>query len=249
MAALGKSDLLAAKSGATFLTRTVALAALLFQVPDSLEHSAHHKRQRDCRVLKHLGKLATFFGRHELAPAHGFGIGAAAEAAPVNWFGTNAHPILVAFQRKLFIAAPGHEFSVHPELLGPITRNSAPNGENTHFLRRHHHMSEGFEVFEGIEAQYRALGLLPRVLIQREIEPKLGIGESGDKNRNIMFERGFEYAAALGVLCEEFTDALVELVTADHIRRIPLLENAVDDCFNMIEIGFGLERIIDAVVT
>src|SRR5215469_13434784 len=237
MAALGKSDLLAAKSNAIVLTRTVGLAALLFQVPDSLEHGAHYKRQRDCRVLKHLGKLAAFFGRHELAPAHGFAIGAPAEAAPVNWFGTNAHPIMVAFQRKLFIAAPGHEFSVHPKLLRPVARNSAPNRENTHFLRRHHHMSEGFEVREGIEAQYRALALLPRVLIQREIEPKLGIGESGDKNRNIVFKRRFEYAAALGIPREEFADALVELVTADGIRRIPLLENAVDDFFNMVEIG------------
>jgi len=50
------------------------------------------------------------------------------------------------------------------------------------------------------------------------------------------------------VLGEIFADAAVKFPTADDFLGIPTFENGVDDFLDMIEIGFRLERIVDAVV-
>jgi len=44
--------------------------------------------------------LAAFFAGDEFAPAYGFGVGAAAEAAPVNGFGADADAVRIALERK-----------------------------------------------------------------------------------------------------------------------------------------------------
>ena len=47
---------------------------------------------------------------------------------------------------------------------------------------------------------------------------------------------------------EIFADSVVEFPTADDFVVIPFFENGVDYFFDVIEIGFGLERIVDTVV-
>ena len=47
---------------------------------------------------------------------------------------------------------------------------------------------------------------------------------------------------------KEFADAAVELPTANHFVGIPFFQDAIDDFFDVIEIGFWFKRIVDAVV-
>ena len=41
----------------------------------------------------------------------------------------------------------------------------------------------------------------------------------------------------------------MELPTAHDFFRIPFLENVIDDFFDVIEIGFGFDRIVNAIVS
>src|ERR1700756_212289 len=127
--------------------------ALLSEVADALKNGTDDEQEGDGGVFEDLGEAASFFGRNELAPTNGFGVGAAAEAAPVNRLGADADTVVVALERKIFVAAAGHEFGVDTELLGPVARNTAADGEDAHFLCGHHGVRESFEVFEGIEAE------------------------------------------------------------------------------------------------
>jgi hypothetical protein len=222
--------------------------ALLFEVADALKDSADYEGERDGGVFEDLGEAASFFGRNEFAPRDGFGVGAATEAAPVNRLGADADTVMIALERKIFVAPPGHELGVDAELLGPVARNTTADGEDAHFLCAHHGVGESFEVFEGIEAESRALFFPAGVLIESEVETEFGIGERRNKDRDFVFESGLEDAAALGVFCEEFTDAPVKFPTADDFAGIPFVEDAVDDFFDVIEIGFGLEGVVDTVV-
>ena len=133
-------------------------------------------------------------------------------------------------------------------MLGPVARDAAADGEDAHFFGGHHDVGEGLEVFEGIEAKDRTLIALAGVLIESEIEAEFGIGEGGNEDGNIVLVGGFENAAALGVFDKEFADAFVKLPTADDFVGIPFFEDAVDDFLDVIEIGFRLEGIVDAVV-
>ncbi len=222
--------------------------AVLLEVFEAFEDGADDERKGDGGVFEDFGEAAAFFRGNEFAPGDGLGVSAAAEAAPVNGFGTDADTIVVAFERKLFVATTGHEFGVDAELLRPIARDAAADGEDTHFLGGHHGVSEGFKVLKRIESKGGTLVFLARVVVQGEIETQLGIGEGGDENGDLMFVSRTKDAATLGGLIEKFADAVMEFVTANSLRRIPLFEDAVDDLFDVIEIGFGLERVINAVV-
>jgi hypothetical protein len=233
------------RHGTIFLRSWISL---LFEVADALKDGTDHEREGDGGVFEDLGEAASFFWRNELAPTNGFGVGAAAETAPVNRLGADADTVEVALERKIFVAAAGHELGVDAELLGPVARNTTADGEDAHFLCGHHGVRESFEVFEGIEAENRALFFPAGVLIESEVEAKFRIGESGNKNGDVVFESRPEDAAALGVLCEEFADAPVKFPATDDFVGIPLVEDAVDDFFDVIEIGLGLEGVVDAVV-
>ena len=192
--------------------------------------------------------MAAFFGGNEFAPANGFGVGAAAQTTPVDGFGADADAVTVAFEGKVFVAAASHEFGVDAELLGPVARDAAADGEDAHFLGGEHGGGKLFKIFEGVEAKRGTLVAFAGVLIEGEVQAEFGIGESGNEDGDIVLESGPENAAARGGFLEEFADALVELPTADDFVGIPLFEDAVDDCLDVIEIGFGFERIVDAIV-
>jgi hypothetical protein len=220
----------------------------LLEITDALENGADDEWERDCRVFEDFSELAAFFGRYEFAPADGFGVRAAAEAAPVHWFGTDAHAVVIALEGKIFVAATGHEFGIDAKLLRPVARNATADGENAHFFGGHHGAGELLEIFKGIEAKTRTLFLFARILIEGEIQAEFGIRESRDEDGHFVFASGFENAAAFGVFAEKFADTLVELPAADNFIRLPLVEDTVDDLFDVIEIGFGLERIVHTIV-
>ncbi len=104
------------------------------------------------------------------------------------------------------------------------------------------------EVLEGIEAQDGAAIALAAIFIEGEVETQFGIAEGGNEDGNLVVVGGLENAAAFGVLDEILADALVEFPTANNFLWIPILENAVDDIFDVIEIAFRLDGVVDAVV-
>ena len=161
----------------------------------------------------------------------------------------DAQAVGITFQGDIFVAAAGHEFGIYAELLGPVARNAAADGEDAHFLGGHHDVGESLEVFEGIEAEERAIVALARVFVESEIEAEFGIGEGGDEDGDIVFVSGFEDAAALGVFLEEFADAFMDLPTADDFGGVPFFVDGVDNFLDVIEIGFRFEGIVNAVVT
>ena len=222
--------------------------ALYLEVAEALEDGADDERKSDGSILEDFGEAAAFFRRNEFAPTDGFGVGASAEATPMNGLGTDADAVVVTLKREIFVAAAGHEFGVNAELLGPVARNAAADGEDTHFFGGHHGVGEGLEILEGIEAKDGALVALAGVLIESEVEAELGIGEGGDKDRDVVSESGFEDAAAFGVVGEILADAFVELPTADGFGGIPIVEDDFDNFFDVIQIGFGLEGVVDTVI-
>ena len=63
-----------------------------------------------------------------------------------------------------------------------------------------------------------------------------------------MFERRFQDSPPRPLLVQILADAPVNLPTAHHFFRLPLVEHALHHFFDVIEIDFGLQRIVNAVV-
>jgi len=70
----------------------------------------------------------------------------------MDWLGADANAVVVTLEWDFFVAAAGQEFGVDAELLRPIARDAAADGQQAHFLRREHCGGVMFEIFEGIEA-------------------------------------------------------------------------------------------------
>ena len=64
-----------------------------------------------------------------------------------------------------FVAAAGEEFGVDAELLRPVARNAAADGEDAHLFGGQHGVGEFLEVLEGIEAKERAVIALAKDLV------------------------------------------------------------------------------------
>jgi len=157
----------------------------------------------------------------------------------VDGFGADADAVVVTLEGKFFVAAASHEFGVDTELLGPVAGDAPPDGEDAHFFGGEHGGGKLLKIFEGIEAKGGTLVSFASVIIQGEIETEFGIGEGGNEDGNVVFESGFENAPALGGFLEKFADTFVKLPTANDFVGIPLFEYAVDNFFDVIEIGFG----------
>jgi hypothetical protein len=220
----------------------------LLQVANALEDGADDQGESNGGVFEDFGKLATFFRWDKFAPRDGFGVRTAAQSTPVDRFGTDANAVGVALERKFFVAAASHEFSVHTKLLRPVSGDTPTNGEDAHFPGGHHDVGEGLEIFEGIEAEKRALVALARVFVQGEIETEFGVAEGGDEDGDIVLESGAKDAAATGGVVEKCPDAFVELPATHDFFGIPLFEDTVNYLLDVIKISFRLEGIVDAIV-
>src|SRR5581483_3633608 len=93
----------------------------------------------------------------------------------------DSHAVVVALQRQLLITAPGQQFGVHAELLRPVPRHAAADREYPHALGRKHRVREFFKVLKRIEAQHRALLLLPRDLCSAKSMPSSESENAGTK--------------------------------------------------------------------
>jgi len=166
----------------------------------------------------------------------------------VDGLRADANAVVIALEGKFFVAAAGHKFGVDAELLGPVARDASADGEDTHFFGGEHGVGEFFKILEGIETEERATIALASVFVQSEVEAQFGIGKGGNEDGDVTLEGGAENATTVGVFVEIFADFAMQLPTADDFFGVPFFENGVDDFLDVIEIAFGLEGIVDAVV-
>src|SRR5215472_5355184 len=131
--------------------RSLCLFVVL-KVAQALQHRADNQWQRYGSIVEDFRELAAFFPRNEFPPQHGFRVCASAQPAPAHRLRTDAHPVIVAFQRKVLVASPREQLRVNAELLRPIARNAAAHGENPHALGLQHDAGKLLEIFEGVES-------------------------------------------------------------------------------------------------
>src|SRR5215472_5146625 len=131
--------------------RSLCLFVVL-EVAQALQHRADNQWQRYGSIVEDFRELAAFFPRNEFPPRHGFRVCASAQPAPAHRLRTDAHPVIVAFQRKVLVASPREQLRVNAELLPPIARNAAAHGENPHALGLQHDGGKLLEIFEGVES-------------------------------------------------------------------------------------------------
>src|SRR5271154_2441259 len=133
-------------------------------------------------------------------------------------------------------------------MLRPIAWDAPTDSENAHALGGEHSCGVMLEIEIGVKPQRRLVLFLAKAIEKREIDSELGIRKCGNENRHIVFDAGFQDAATLGVVREIFANRAIQLPTAKRLIGIPAFENVVDDFFDGVEIDFGLERIVDAIV-
>ena len=154
-----------------------------------LQHALDEQRPHRGRVGVDLGEAAALGLGHELAPGHALGVRAAGEAAPVRGLGADAHRVLVARRAQVDAEAVVHDVDVRPDLLRPVARHAAADGEDAQPLRAQGEAREAVEVEVGVVAGQRAeqrhrialRALRLRALHRpgREVEAELGVGEGG----------------------------------------------------------------------
>jgi len=116
------------------------------EMAEALEDRAHDQGERDGSVVENFGESAALLDRNKLAPGDGLGVRATGESTPIHGFRTDAHTVVVPFERKFFVAAARKKLRVDAELLRPISRNAATDGKDTHAFGRKHRSGIVLEV-------------------------------------------------------------------------------------------------------
>src|SRR5882672_644621 len=218
------------------------------EVANPLQHCADNQRQRYRRIIENFREFSALFRWNKLAPRNGLRVRAAAQPAPMYRFRADPQTVVIALQRELLVTTPRQQLRVHAELLRPVARHAAAHRENPHPFRRQHRIREFLEVLKGIEPQQRSLVSLPGDLVQREVDAQLRIAERRDEYRNIVLVRGLQNSPPRHRLVKILADAPVNFPAANDVLGIPLIENFVHDLFDVVEIDFRLQRIVNAVV-
>src|SRR6185437_13883537 len=151
-----------------FLGSALAVGGVV-KVTDALEHGACDDRKRDGGVAEDFGEFASFVRWNKFSPGDGFGVSAAGESAPMHGLGTDAEAVVIALERHFFVAAASEQFRIDAELLRPVARYAAANGENSHALGGQHGFREVLEIGERIEGQRGAIFFAALALLQREV--------------------------------------------------------------------------------
>src|SRR5208337_2397878 len=108
------------------------------------------------------------------------------------------------------------------KLLRPVARNAAADGEDSEALLTEQGCGKALQVFERIEAESRLPLLVAFTVGQREIQPQLGIGERGNKYRDIFLVGRLQNAAlSFGVLRQMRPNRAVQLIRAHRFVRVP----------------------------
>lgn len=141
------------------------------------------------------------------------------------------------------------QLDIGTELLGPVARNSAANSEYSKAGLLKILFGKMVKVEEGIEANQFPTLLGALAVVQGYVQSHFRIGEGRDINRDSLLVSRAQDAASRCVLREILADGAGELVGTHNLAGIPGFEDLGDDAFDKIEIGLGLQSVVDAVVT
>lgn len=68
----------------------------------------------------------------------------------MNWLGTDANSIVIAFEWNVFTGAAHAQFTIRPKLLCPISRDAAANGQDAEFFLLQECFSKVVEIVEWV---------------------------------------------------------------------------------------------------
>ena len=105
------------------------------------------------------------------------------------------------------------------------------------------------QIFEWIEADFVPSRGLAQPVVERGIEPKFRIAECRDKHRDSLFIGRLQNSPLpLGILRQVRSDGVVQFVGAHHFVVVPRFQHGRHNFFDVIEVLFRLERVVDPVV-
>src|SRR5215467_14367728 len=155
---------------------------------DPLQYRSSDQRQPNCSVQQYFRKSSAFFDWHKLAPGNRLAVGAAGKPSPVHGFRADSDAIVKALQNQLFSASTMSEINVRAELLRPIPRHAAADGEDAESFLFQQSFRIVFQIVEWIVAKRLLAIPSAYTVVHREIQTNLRITERRHKNWNTLFE-------------------------------------------------------------
>jgi len=102
------------------------------------------------------------------------------------------------------------QFAERSELLRPVARHSAADGDDAKLLLAQQRGGKVLEVFEGIEANFVPAGGFAQPIVESCIQTQFLIAERGHENRHTHLMRRLQNSPLLaGMLRQECADGVV----------------------------------------
>src|SRR5579871_3989546 len=132
--------------------RTLPRMTDLLRFVQPLHNCRNNNRQSHGGIDENFAKHPAFRWWYKLAPRDRLAVRAARQASPIDWFRTDAQPVMISLQGDVFPQTPVTQLAEWPKLLGPVPWYTTADGENTQLLLTQQSRSEVLQIFKRIEA-------------------------------------------------------------------------------------------------
>src|SRR5581483_6325159 len=154
-------------------------AAALLGLFQPLDDRRDQDGKPDGGVHEYLPEFPAFRRGNKLAPGNRLAVWTPRQSAPIHRFRTDPQAVVIALEGYVFAQAAVPQFDKRPELLRPVARHDAADGEDTQFFLAQQGGGKMLQVFKGVEADLVATGGVAQAIVQRSIEAQFGIAECG----------------------------------------------------------------------
>ena len=141
------------------------------------------------------------------------------------------------------------DLQIGPDLLRPVARHAAADGEDAQDSCWRMRLGEIVEVEEGIEAEGVQVLLVAEVVVDRQVEAELGVGEGGDVDGNAPLDRALEIARPAPRFASarpRHSQITRRLESTASVRQIA--QRVLQQPLHVVEILLELDGVVDAVV-
>src|SRR5258708_40038860 len=134
----------------------------------------------------------------------------------------DAHSVMVALEFHVFAGAAHTQLAIRTELLRPVARHAAANGEYAQPGLLQEGLSKIVQIEERIVTELRLALASAHAVGKGHIQAQFGISERRHKNRNVPFKSRLQDSPPFGMTFQVLANGPVQLPRTPDLLPVPL---------------------------
>ena len=163
--------------------------------------------------------------------------------------GADPHRVLVAAHRLVGARAPAPDLEVGPTCCAQLRGTPPPIVKMPRISCSRIRAAKSSRSWNGSNGSARLAGLAAQVVVDRDVEPELGVGERGHEHRHAVVVGAAQHAAPARLAARAVRPSRSQIMRLHSVVPSGTSASAFwQDPLDVVEVLLELDRVVDAVV-